>query len=294
MKTADRERELRGGRAAAGGPDGQGLPYSARRAARAFTMIEIAISLAVIAFAMVAIIGVLPIGMNTQKDNREETIINQDAVLLMEAICSGARGLDYLTNYVVAITNWVTLCDPSGHPSLATDVYGYTYTESSCNGTPLDPPFPLTNGLRIVGLLSTPKYLLPPGGGWGNTSYLSNRVVAYVRSLSGFASEKAPQDNKDAQDFAFSYRVTAEVVPCWTNYIDPSWIQSPADLAVAKNLQANLHDVRLLFRWPLRSRGQLGTGSQSYRTLVGGRLAQINDIGYPLFFFEARNYTNAP
>jgi prepilin-type N-terminal cleavage/methylation domain-containing protein len=70
-----------------------------------FTMVEIAICLAVIGIALVAIIGVLPIGMHTQRDNREETIINQDATVLMEAIRGGARGLDDLTNYVYAITN---------------------------------------------------------------------------------------------------------------------------------------------------------------------------------------------
>ena len=41
----------------------------------AFTMMEIAISLAVIGIALVAIIGVLPIGMNVQQTNREETIV---------------------------------------------------------------------------------------------------------------------------------------------------------------------------------------------------------------------------
>src|SRR5471030_691992 len=65
-----------------------------------FTMIEIAISLAIIGIALVGIIGVLPLGMNVQRDNREETIINQDASVLLEAIRSGARGLNDLTNYV--------------------------------------------------------------------------------------------------------------------------------------------------------------------------------------------------
>ena len=69
----------------------------------AFTMIEVAISLAIIGFALVAIIGVLPYGMNTQRDNREETVINQDATLLIEAIRNGAYGNDDLTNYVYAI-----------------------------------------------------------------------------------------------------------------------------------------------------------------------------------------------
>ncbi len=264
------------------------IPHSGPRTCRAFTMVEIAISLAIIAFAMVAIIGVLPIGMNTQRDNREETIINQDAALLLDAIRNGARGLDYLTNYVVAITNHVVEYDQ--HMAVVSSwINWYTLTGSSTT-----PEFPLTNGLRIVGLLSTPKYMLPSGGRWGHSGFLSNRVNAYVRSLSGPASEKFPQDNRDVQDFALSYRLTSEVVPYWTNHVDPAWIVSPADLAIANNLQDNLHDVRLLFRWPLRSRGQLGQGSQSFRTTVGGRLVQTNDIGHPLYFFEPRNYVKTP
>src|SRR6266704_643190 len=51
----------------------------------AFTMIEIAISLAVIGFALVAIIGILPQGLNVQRDNREQTIINQDLTVFMDA-----------------------------------------------------------------------------------------------------------------------------------------------------------------------------------------------------------------
>ena len=71
-------------------------------------MVEIAICLAIIGVALVAIIGVLPLGMRTQRDNREETIINQDATVFIEAIRSGARGLNDLTNYVYAITNYWT------------------------------------------------------------------------------------------------------------------------------------------------------------------------------------------
>ena len=149
-------------------------------------MIEIAISLAIIGFALVAIIGVLPIGMNVQKDNREQTIINQDATMFMDAIRNGAQGVDDLTNYVMAITNEVTPYDNNGAPG-ATQVYGYTPTSSS---TPS--PFWLTNGARIVGLLSTPKYVFPNING---VAYYSNHVVAYVRSISGPANEKFPQDN---------------------------------------------------------------------------------------------------
>ena len=71
-------------------------------------MVEIAICLAIIGMALVAIIGVLPLGMNVQRDNREETVINQDATVFLEAIRNGARGLNDLTNYVYAITNYWT------------------------------------------------------------------------------------------------------------------------------------------------------------------------------------------
>src|SRR5438067_1582953 len=76
----------------------------AHRRRAAFTMVEIALCLGVIAFALVAIIGVLPTGIRVQKDNREDTVINQEGLLWVEAIRSGSRGLDYLTNYVDAIT----------------------------------------------------------------------------------------------------------------------------------------------------------------------------------------------
>ena len=70
-----------------------------------FTMIEIALCLAIVGFALVSILLVLPSGMNTQSQTRQETIIGQDATELIEAIRNGAFGMDDLTNYVYAISN---------------------------------------------------------------------------------------------------------------------------------------------------------------------------------------------
>src|ERR1041385_6854527 len=72
----------------------------------AFTMVEIAISLAVIGFALVAIIGVLPRGLRAGRENREETVINQDAAVRLTAIRNGALGMDDLTNYVYEIRRY--------------------------------------------------------------------------------------------------------------------------------------------------------------------------------------------
>jgi type II secretory pathway pseudopilin PulG len=276
-------------------------------------MIEIAISLAIIGFALVAIIGVLPRGMNVQKANREETIINQDANMFMNAIRSGALGLDDLTNYVVAITNTVTEYEYKGSTVVAVPYahYGYTVTNSSTSSQ-----FPLINGSRIVGLLSTPKYVPWFNTASGTSGYYSNHVVAYVRSMSGPASEKFPQASAAMQDLAFSYCMSPEIITYSTNYYDPSWVNfaqpgiSASDFAarsnywmVVNNLQANLHDVRLRFLWPLWSGGKLGPNGQAFRTLVGGSLQETNEpyflrpnplvpSGYDLYFFQPRNYIN--
>ena len=80
-------------------------------------MIEIAISLAVIGFALVAIIGILPTGLDVQKQNKEETIINQDASIWMEAIRNGVQGADDLTNYVLSITKYSTVYETANPPN---------------------------------------------------------------------------------------------------------------------------------------------------------------------------------
>ena len=75
-----------------------------RRGESGFTMAEIAISLGVIAIALIAIIGILPSGLQVQRDNREETIINQDARVLLQAIKTGGRDdTSDLTNFVERI-----------------------------------------------------------------------------------------------------------------------------------------------------------------------------------------------
>ena len=106
------------------------VPRRLTRGARAFTMVEVALSLAIVAFALVAIIGVMPVGLNVQRDNREDTIMSQEATMLMEAIRAGnassnltsvRAGFQILTNALIpfASSNFTTadivsrLCIPS-------------------------------------------------------------------------------------------------------------------------------------------------------------------------------------
>jgi|GEM_PF-204191 len=192
-----------------------------------FTMMEIAISLAVIGIALVAIIGVLPIGMGVQQNNRQETIIGQDATVIMDAVRNGALGYDDLTNYVYAITNYWTEYAPlaSGGATNGLGVNGYTYGSVSINnpqyfsltGLPNGAQEPITNAANIIGLLSTPEYIGANGDVGGDLpgqpipsltfGGISNHIVVYCHSISGPAIEKPPQDNVILQQDSFSYRI---------------------------------------------------------------------------------------
>ena len=271
-------------------------------ASRGFTLVEIALSVAIIGFALVAIIGVLPAGLNVQKENREETIIVHDANYFLEAMRGGARGLDDLTNYVESITNVVTRYDENtnvmaGFPI----VYGYTYTNTSVGNGQGNPADAITNGARIIGLLSTPKYRCltnppPPGP----AAFDSNYVVAYVRALSGPAAEKAPQTNAVVRDFGFRYRLLSEVVPYrnWTtNWVDYRVTDLSTNEIVARSnywqtarmLEHNMHEVRLLFRWPVKANGEAGKQRQVFRALFGGSLT--NEPGTPRWFVQPGIYS---
>jgi len=253
-----------------------------------FTMVEIAICLAIIGIALVSIIGVLPSGMHTQRDNREETIINQDATVLLEAIRGGARGLDDLTNCVYAITNYWTMYNANG-TSNSGGVKGYTFSASS----PAVPFSPLTNGFRIIGLLSTPEYTDSSGAPIPTIEFggISNRIVAYVRSISGPAEEKPPQHNQLLRADSFSYRVLCVNAPVAA---DTNALNTPYN----RRLAANLRELRLTFYWPLSPNGSLPRDPkhQTFRTLVAGQLA-LSPGSTNLYFYQPQafvNVTNTP
>ena len=244
-------------------------------------MVEIAISIAIVGFALVAIIGVLPTGVNVQKQNREETIINQDGSLWLEAIRSGATGLDYLTNHV----DWIQVKSQSGS---SFGLYSYDYKQG------------YRNGRDIIGLLSLPK-VLPESRGHPN-DWWTNNVQAFVRGMSGPAAEKSPHN-----DFAFWYRMTVELVPfnaapgMDTNLAGLSGnladrISRTNLLNRAVNLGNNLYDLRLTFDWPVyqtQNGVHVGSNRKVFRTLVSGSLG-TNRVSYlpgvTLYFLEPSQF----
>lgn len=228
---------------------------------RAFTMVEIAFSLAIVAFALVAIMGVLPTGMTVQKDNREDTLVNNDGAFWAEALRSGSRGINDLTNYVEEIdisnskgtTNWIATWQTGTSPNR------------------------LLNGEQIVGLLSTPKYMDLGGG-----SILTNSVIARVRAINGPAVEKG----KTTNEFAFRYQLESEVTPVYAAPIytagnNAQKYQFWSDASGLPNvpyqltLATNLHNVRLTMRWPVFEQGNtwgVGRNKRTVRTLASGQI----------------------
>lgn len=239
---------------------------AALRRDAAFTMVEIALCLAIVGFALVAIVGVLPAGLNVQKANREETIINQDASVWLDALRSGgspnASGYDELTKYVDTISVTQSFYDTNG------TLTGTNLIRGGLGG------FPLTSGAQIVGLLSTPHSYYNPGG------HVENTVVAYVRAFSGSAVEKPPQDNADVRDLAFSYRLVSEVDSRSARFVN---------------------DVRLLFRWPLKRapnatipEPEIGNRRLVFRTQLSGVTTLHTNLpgvlGTPFFFIHSGEY----
>ena len=253
---------------------------------QAFTMVEIALSIAIVAFAMVAIIGVLPSGLQVQRDNREETIVNQDGAYLLEAIRSGGLGLDELTNFVERIT----ITNRSIGWSI--DYFGSRLPE-------VGRQIPLTNGHFIIGMLSVPTYQRVQGNyRGGKPVWSTNEVTALMRSISGSASQRF--QSQEFRENAFTYLLTATIapyVPIVTNNLRSSDPVALDRLKMAQNVMTNLYDVRLHFRWPVNiseegedMQYQVGKREQVFRSLVNGRLTQTN--GSPFFHQNDPRFTN--
>ncbi len=240
---------------------------SSRRSDRGFTMIEIAIALGVIGFALVAIIGILPMGLDVQRDNRSETIINQDATVWLEAIRSGAVGMNELPSYVSKII-FDTL-GPDG--AVLSSSRDYTLNND------------FITGADVIGLISSV----------GNVP--NTRARAYVTALSGAAAEKELDPTKRELAFSYILRVVIE------RQVDPPNTQTngaalpfvavdgesvlPEQHFGSLPNSTSLYDIRLTFSYPYINDQRPPPRSQNYRASVARRL--VNDpVLSPFYFFR--------
>lgn len=243
--------------------------FAQRRRQAGFTMVEIALSLAVVGFALVAILGVLPTGLQVQKDNREETIINAEGAYLMEAIRTGNDRLGALSNAVYFLE--------------------LNYKNGSRDVVAADDNGPIAlDGQRLVGLLATPKSQASEG--------VSN-VVAWLRAINSPAIDRDP----DARDVAFRYQLIAEVQPFVGYPPGLTNLLGTNRLGQLYALQRGLHEVRLTFRWPLfrdnaanPENARVGTHRRTFRALVGGNqlFYPTNILGHErlVYYFQPSDY----
>ena len=166
--------------------DEAGRRRAAGQRVAAFTMLELALCLGIIGVALVAIIGVLPTGMQVQRDNREDTIIYQDAGYLMAAL----RGGDNTNMNDTLATNlsWIQI--------YKNGAFLASYTNGQISGS------------DIIGMLSLPSAI------YG--------VQAKFWASTGPVAGSAPVN----RSFAFSYLLTPEVVAYSAPLsVDPAYAQ---------------------------------------------------------------------
>ena len=254
---------------------GQGRAV-ARKCQLAFTMFELAISLGVVAFSLVAIVGVLPSGIKVQKDNLEDTIINQDGMFWLETIRGGARGLDDLTNFVDSIT----ISNSNRSLLVMTN-------DGSASG-------PLARGEQIVGRLTTPKYFFGREG-----DPIQNSVTARVRAINGSAITRDPS----LREFAFAYQLTSEVIPF--TYLPPEATLTNvsgltgeeiemrrSNALLTDQMRYNSWELRLTLQWPYfleSGKWKVGGNKKVFRTMVAGQLTNQNQ----LYFVQPNIFTQA-
>lgn len=253
--------------------DGSGVaPVRPHGPAAAFTMVEIALCIAVVAIAMVAIIGVLPAGLNVQKQNREESLLTQDAELLLNALRGGQTRLQDLLNYADRVTLIRQYRDRA--PSRTNHFHG-----PMVQGTPAGSD-PLADAFQIMGLLSRPKYTFEPSTvSRGNPVTVTNIVRLEMRSMSGSMAEhpvirrgeRRTGANDTRIDFAFRYRVTLETVTRQPVVV-PGVTPGAGDA-----MAGGVSEVRMILEWPLQRTGndpeqyRLGFNRREFRTEVLGQ-----------------------
>ncbi|HYE30454.1 MAG TPA: hypothetical protein VEH27_03425 [Methylomirabilota bacterium] len=252
------------------------------RSDHGFTMVEVALAMGVVVIAMVAILGILPAGMETQKENRDTSLVGDDAAIFMNAIRTGARGMDYLTNHVEEVFLVQKQVDRTGR------------LVSQLKKVSIGTRF--RSGEEVVGSLMAPAIRRPILPYSQPSPYFRTNVQAIVRSIN-----RSTVDRRDANDpNIFRYRLTTELNPAQPL---PNPYDSKAsdtnianlhtnEMLFAANSVANLHELRLTIEWPVyqvNNEWRVGRNRKTYRTLLNGNVTNI--AGY--YFFEPNSYTNA-
>lgn len=258
-----------------------------------FTMIEIAISLAIVAVAMIAILGILPTGLTVQRENREDTIIDQEAEYYMTIIRNSGMQTgpidigSHVHQVFVTRTNHVTGASNT-----------QTYSERSTTGL----GFRWDSRQVVRKLLTTPSWdlgtlpLIPdaefsPNGGMFIEE--ENIVKAVVRAVTGSAANNAPANDEGAFHYEMAVSLHPVITPAlFSGYgpdAGPSTVYNnlsnagpsgQGELLRQAGLASNLWEVELTMRWPVSFIDEdagtyvLGNNKRSFRSYMAGFVTQ--------------------
>jgi len=197
------------------------IASESRRRTAGFTMVELALCIGIIAFAMVAIMGVLPLGLTVQKQNREDTIIDQEGAQWINILKNGHGGWGDLTNYLdyIVVEHHQVSGTQMGGPVTPTPGGGGGLGGGGFRGQFFTDPIPnpgtiLSNASEIVSLLSIPKFEADSG------MVFSNKVMGVFRAMSGAQNTQIRptgaagfRPSPEQMDDAFRYQLEVELTP---------------------------------------------------------------------------------
>jgi len=241
----------------------------------------------------VAIIGVLPTGMQVQKENREETMITQDARMLIEAIRTGSTNAHNLAGnleWIQFYTNGV-----GGTNSLPFSARWFPFEGNGATNSRFglvppntqyaanDPLYNHSGARDIIGHLSAPAYdtnFWAPGIPMGSI-FQTNKFQTKARFLANSGNQLALEADS-ARQLSFSYLVTVEAFPQRVLGGTP---------LVRSN---NVHELRLTFEWPVYGKDnafnepRVGKYSRVFRATLAGQHLPAGDGSN--FFFHANQF----
>ncbi len=251
-----------------------------------FSIAEVTLAIGVVAFGLVAVLGVLPVGLTVQKDNREETIIRYDAQYWMTVLRAGMQPTDALHQ-----VEWVELQVDDGSSTNVYRAHRPRLSGDGFDGVHDGGLMALYNGhlkqtswpTDVIGWMSIPD---------NGTALGSVKKTARVRAMNGqlfdriygrkvlVATKQEFMSEGDTAfhplpggEFAFSYLLETQIAP------DPA--------------NANLYRITLTFKWPVlddptlkdstKNAGDVKTVStKSFTTLVGAP----PEMAYPREYFN--------
>ncbi len=227
------------------------------RARAAFTLAEVALALAVVAFGLVAVLGVLPVGLNVQRDNREDTLIKNDGEYWMNAIRGGRLALDSL-NHV----EWVEL-EANGA------TYRAEFAALQFDGAPDDPAlWPVFNGnsmppITYRGSLKQATWRGDVIGWLSTPDVVAGRKRAKIRPMGGTLLHRKYGEKTVGQDGKVMYRLNGGEQTF--SYLLESQI---------RELAPSFWEIKLAMRWPILEEGptadtvKTGPGIRTFVTYI--------------------------